>query len=320
MDEKHLFEGLDGGNRQEKPRSAGLTMVVDWGIGPNRQFDLQAMAAPYFDFAKIAVGLSRMYSNEMLRSKIQSYRAMDIEPFPGGQYLEYAEMHGKLDLYLPACRSAGYRWIEVSDNVASVELEWKVRVIKDAVENFGMQVFGEVGKKEGLDHGPSFVEDASACLDAGASLILLEAAELVNADAEAEREVEETVKAVGIDKVMFELPGPWIEGVTESVIHRMRRELVDRFSVDVNIDNFSEEFFPLFLEPVNVFFQVITGTLDGLLLFKIVDKQVYETYIFDLVHKCLVLLPVCQVLNEHPEIRVFVAAMVHAIPGNHLVS
>jgi len=237
MDEKHLFEGLDGGNRQEKPRSAGLTMVVDWGIGPNRQFDLQAMAAPYFDFAKIAVGLSRMYSNEMLRSKIQSYRAMDIEPFPGGQYLEYAEMHGKLDLYLPACRSAGYRWIEVSDNVASVELEWKVRVIKDAVENFGMQVFGEVGKKEGLDHGPSFVEDASACLDAGASLILLEAAELVNADAETEREVEETVKAVGIDKVMFELPGPWIEGVTESVIHRMRRELVDRFGVDVNIGN-----------------------------------------------------------------------------------
>ena len=36
---------------------------------------------------------------------------------------------------------------------------------------------------------------------------------------------------------MFELPGPWIEGVTESVIHRMRRELVDRFSVDVNIGN-----------------------------------------------------------------------------------
>jgi len=237
MDEAHFFAGLDGRPRNEKPRTTGLTMVVDWGLGPNRQQDLQSTAASYFDFAKIAVGLSRMYTNDMLRAKIQSYRALDIEPFPGGQYLEYAEMNGKLDQYLPGCAAAGYRWIEVSDNVAPVALEWKVRVIKDAVENYSLNVFGEVGKKEGLAHGPSFVEDAKACLDAGSKIILLEAAELVNADAETEREVEETVKAIGIDQVMFELPGPWIDGVTESVIHRMRRELVDRFGVNVNIGN-----------------------------------------------------------------------------------
>ncbi len=237
MVESHIFEGLDGRPRSEKPRKIGLTMVVDWGIGPNRQQDLMITSAPYFDFAKIAVGLSRMYTDDVLRQKIQSYRALDIEPFPGGQYLEYAVMHNKLDLYLPACEAAGYRWIEVSDNVASVELEWKVRVIRDAVENYDMDVFGEVGKKEGLAHGPSFVEDAKACLGAGAKIILLEAAELVNADAETEREVEETVSTVGLNNVMFELPGPWIAGVTEFVIHKMRRELVDRFGVDVNVGN-----------------------------------------------------------------------------------
>jgi phosphosulfolactate synthase len=237
MEQSHIFAGLDGRPRSEKPRTAGLTMVVDWGLGPNRQQDLQSTGAAYFDFAKIAVGLSRMYTNDTLRAKIQSYRALDIEPFPGGQYLEYADMNGKLNMYLPACAASGYRWIEVSDNVAPVELEWKVRVIKDATENYGMSVFGEVGKKEGLAHGPSFVEDAKACLDAGAKIILLEAAELVNADAETEKEVEDTVKAIGIDNVMFELPGPWIEGVTDSVIHRMRRELVDRFGVEVNIGN-----------------------------------------------------------------------------------
>jgi len=156
-------------------------------------------------------------------------------------YLEYAEIQGKRDLYLPACQAAGYRWIEVSDNVAPVGLEWKVRVIKDAVENFQMNVFGEVGKKDGLGHGPSFAEDAKACLDAGAKIILLEAAELVNANPDTEREVEETVKAVGVDRIMFELPGPWIAGVTEAVIHKMRRELVDRFGVDVNVGNVEPE-------------------------------------------------------------------------------
>ena len=237
MKESHLFGGLDGRPRNEKPRQTGLTMVVDWGLGPNRQQDLQVTAAPYFDFAKIAVGLSRLYTNDVLMQKIQSYRSLDIEPFPGGQYLEYAEMQGKMDRYLPACAEAGYRWIEVSDNVASVTLEWKVQVIKDAVEKYNMDVFGEVGKKEGLAHGPSFVDDAKACLDAGARIVLLEAAELVNADVETEREVEETIKAIGVEQVMFELPGPWIEGVTDSVIHRMRRELVDRFGVEVNIGN-----------------------------------------------------------------------------------
>lgn len=237
MDQSHVFAGLDGGPRSEKPRKTGLTMVVDWGMGPSRQQDLQSTSAPYFDFAKIAVGLSRMYTDDMLLAKIQSYRALDIEPFPGGQYLEYAEMNGKLDLYLPACAAAGYRWIEVSDNVAPVELEWKVRVIKDATENHGMSVFGEVGKKEGLSHGPSFVEDATACLDAGAKIILLEAAELVNANVETEIEVEDTVNGIGVENVMFELPGPWIEGVTDAVIHRMRRDLIDRFGVEVNIGN-----------------------------------------------------------------------------------
>ena len=237
MEEAHIFAGLDGKPRTEKPRSVGLTMVVDWGMGPNRQQDLQVTAAAYFDFAKIAVGLSRMLTNDILHQKILSYRALDIEPFPGGQYLEYAEMQGKMDLYLPACAAAGYRWVEVSDNVAPVELAWKVQVIKEAIKNYGMNVFGEVGKKEGLPHGSSFVEDAQACLDAGAKIILLEAAELVNADAETEREVEETIKAIGVDRVMFELPGPWIAGVTESVIHKMRRDLVDRFGVDVNVGN-----------------------------------------------------------------------------------
>ncbi len=241
MNERHIFAGLDGAPRSRKPRASGLTMVVDWGLGPGRQNDLTATAAPYIDFAKIAVGLSRLLADQVLVEKIDAYRSHRIEPFPGGQYLEYAQIHGEADLYLPACQRAGYRWIEVSDNVADVPLEWKVRVIEDAVTSFGMGVLGEVGKKEGLSHGPSFPDDARACLDAGASIILLEAAELVHANDATRREIDETVAAVGLDRVMFELPGPWISGVQSHDIHRMRRDLVDRFGPEVNVGNVMPE-------------------------------------------------------------------------------
>lgn len=176
----HVFAGLDGGPRREKPRDTGLTMVIDWGTGPHAQEDLLAIGAAYFDLAKVAVGVSRLLSDDLLRKKITRYRQRLVEPFPGGQFLEYAEMEGKAEMYLPAAVEAGYRWVEVSDNLAPVSVAWKAGMIRQAVEEFRLQVLGEVGKKEGLEKGAPMVDDARACLEAGAAIVLLEAAELVN--------------------------------------------------------------------------------------------------------------------------------------------
>ncbi|MFP6643180.1 MAG: phosphosulfolactate synthase [Candidatus Latescibacterota bacterium] len=238
--DEHPFAGLDGAlahGRTEKPRTSGRTMVIDWGIPMQQQRDLTDMGAEYFDFAKIAVGLSRLCPQDLLTQKIDQYRSRDVEPFPGGQYLEYAEVHGKLDRYLPACLEAGYRWVEVSDNIAPVSLQWKERVITEAVEDYGLRVLGEVGRKEGLDNTIPLVDNARACMDAGASVLLVEAAELVSDDAETAAAVDEIVQVVGIGQVMFELPGPWIEGVHACDIHQMRRRLIDRYGSQVNIGN-----------------------------------------------------------------------------------
>ena len=233
----HFFEGLDGIERQPKPRDRGLTMVIDWGIGMHEQEDLITTAADYFEFAKIAVGISRLLSNDLLATKLRTYREHQIEPFPGGMFLESAEVHGKADLYFPALVAAGYRWVEVSDNLGAVSLEWKGRMIRQATEKHGLQVLGEIGKKEGIVSVVPFVEDARACLDAGAAIILLEAAELVSDDVDTSKAVEEVVEAVGLDCVMFELPGPWIAGVNAHDIHRIRRQLIDRYGSEVNLGN-----------------------------------------------------------------------------------
>lgn len=65
----------------------------------------------------------------------------------------------------------------------------------------------------------------------------MEAAELVSTDAATAREVERAVEAVGLERVMFELPGPWIAGVSESNVHQFRRRLIDRYGADVNLGN-----------------------------------------------------------------------------------
>ncbi len=235
VDRDHCFTGLDGLERAEKPRSAGLTMVVDWGLGPHAQDDLLATGGPYFDFAKVAVGLSRLLPNSILKAKIDGYRQRQVEAFPGGQYLEYAEVHGFTDAYLPAVLQAGYKWVEVSDNLVPAGLAWKERMIRRASKDFGLAVLGEVGRKEGLDRSLSLSDDAGACMAAGARIILLEAAELV--DPEIGPEVEAVVQAVGLEQVMFELPGPWIEGVSLSDIHRMKVDLVQRYGHQVNLGN-----------------------------------------------------------------------------------
>lgn len=240
----HPFDGLDGhlaGERPAKPRASGLTMVIDWGIGPQRQRDLTDMGADHFDFAKIAVGLSRLHAPALLTEKIDRYLSWDVEPFPGGQYLEYAEVHGRLERYLPACVEVGYRWVEVSDNLAPVTLRWKEGVIGRAVEEFGLKVLGEVGKKEGLAHAVPLADDAKACMEAGASLLLVEAAELIRGDAGTAADIDGVVAAVGLEKVIFELPGPWIAGVEEHHVHAMRRGLIDRFGPRVNIGNVEPE-------------------------------------------------------------------------------
>ena len=232
----HIFEGLDGNGRSEKPRASGRTMVVDWGIGPQAQLDLLVAGGDHVDFAKVAVGISRLLSKEILIDKIRTYQNYQVEPFPGGQYFEYAEVQGKADLYIPAVCDAGYYWIEISDNLVAVTLDWKAKMIREAVAN-DLHVFGEVGKKEGLNSTTSMADDASACLDAGSNIILLEAAELINEDAATARAVEEVVEKIGLDRIMFELPGPWIEGVSAALIHRMRRQIVDRYGNEVNMGN-----------------------------------------------------------------------------------
>lgn len=238
MNEKHKnpLAGLILQARESKPRSRGITMIADWGMPVARQNDFLSVAAPFVDLAKIAVGISALLPLDLLRKKLASYRDAEATPFPGGQFLEHAVLHGKTDEYLRAVAAAGYDCIEVSDNLLEISLDEKTELIQRARDEFQLRVLGEVGKKDGLAANNDFAEDAERCLQAGAEIVFLEAADFFSGDVD-EAVLERIVVRCGLDPLVFELPGPWIRGVTLSDVHQMTCWLISRFGSDANIAN-----------------------------------------------------------------------------------
>ncbi len=236
----YAFAAIPMLERPAKPRTAGLTMMIDFGLGLHQQADILALASEYIDSAKIAVGVARLLPRDLVMQKIESYKQFGVLPYPGGQFLEYAVLCGKVDAYLAEARDIGFRAIEVSDNLLSISLDEKRGLIARAIEVYGLEVFGEVGKKEGLAVTVSLEDDIRACLEAGSSKVLVEAAEIFSHGRDRAL-VTQLVEAAPLEKLMFELTGPWIDGTSYSEPDSLARWLMETFGPDVNIGNVQPE-------------------------------------------------------------------------------
>lgn len=235
MQEK-AFPTITIPDRPAKPRQSGITMLIDWGLGMGAQGDWLELGAEYMDLAKIAVGVSRLLPAGLLRSKLDLYREYQVLPFPGGQFLEYAYHHGLTDDYMAAARAAGYEWIEVSDNVLEISPAQKMDLIRLAREEYDLGVIGEVGSKvTGSDSG-ALVADIEACLEAGCWKVFVEAVEIFD-DGPNESLIDAIVSKVPLEHLIFEIAGPWNEGVRTSDGHALRRWLIQRFGPEVNLAN-----------------------------------------------------------------------------------
>ena len=223
-------------DRCEKPRRQGITMMVDWGLPPAFQVDALRTVAPYVDLAKIAVGIGALFEQQVLIEKLTAYRNNQITPFVGGMFLEHAVLHDKTRVYLQAIVDSGFDCIEISDNLLEMTLDQKMELIRITREEFGLRVLGEVGKKEGIAANNDLAEDAERCLSAGAEIVFLEAADFFAGEVN-EIQLDRLIARCGIEPLVFELPGPWIRGITQTHIQQMMRWLVDRFGADANIAN-----------------------------------------------------------------------------------
>ena len=237
-DAPFAFVPIDA-RRSRKPRRTGLSMVIDDGLPLAYVDSVLETAAPYVDLVKIKTGTARLYARDLLVRKLERYRRAHVKPFIGGQFHEYvfAQLGERsLQRFYAEALALGFTTIEISDNTVPLTDAQRRSQIAAAVQS-GLEVFGEVGSKETLSNPALLVDQARVCFDAGASLVLVEAAELVDNGKVRPGTLDVIRRNLPLDRVMIELPGPWIAGVRSCDIEDMKKLVLSEFGPDANLAN-----------------------------------------------------------------------------------
>jgi phosphosulfolactate synthase len=227
----------DSAGTTPKPRESRITMMIDWGIAYGEQADLLDMAGEYVDLAKIAVGQPAIISEAALRKKLKIYADCNVATFPGGMLLEYAYFHGAAEAYLKATRDVGFPIIEVSDNSIHFDGREKYDLIRRCINDYGLRVLGETGRKYEKTNVEEMIRDIKSCLDAGSWKVLVEAAEFFDHGHFQTEVVKRLAAAAPLDAMLFELPGPHIKDIHHFEMHSMLASLIEAFGPNVNIAN-----------------------------------------------------------------------------------
>ena len=136
------------------------------------------------------------------------YKAYGVRPFIGGQFLEYVVatmgMDGAAPFFEEAAR-VGFEVIEVSDNTVPLTSAQRRELIQGAIRH-GLGVFGEGGSKGAAPHAEVLVRQAQESFEAGAELVLVEAAELVENGQPNWALIEALREALELSRTLFELP------------------------------------------------------------------------------------------------------------------
>jgi phosphosulfolactate synthase len=159
---------LDTSERTVKPRSYGLTIALDTGLGVRQAADLVETSGAHVDYVKIAWGSSLITGN--LDAKLDVYRKGGVQPMIGGTLFEYAFLHGKLEELLALVKATKLH-IEVSDGSIDIPTADKLKWI----ERFGAvtEVWSEIGGKIEV-HVKDWGEVLRQEFAAGAKMIVVE--------------------------------------------------------------------------------------------------------------------------------------------------
>ena len=172
------FQLPDLPHREVKPRSTGLTMVMDKGLSINEVNNLIESSGNYVDLIKLGFGTSLVSSK--LKEKIKLYREAGMEVYLGGTLFEAFLVRGKVDDYIALLKEFGIKYAEVSDGSIELDHKLKCKLISLLAKDF--TVLSEVGSKEEgiLIHPAKWISMMNKELDAGAVKVIAEARESGN--------------------------------------------------------------------------------------------------------------------------------------------
>ncbi len=164
--------------RNTKPRTHGITMVMDKGLSITEVHHFMSVAQPHVDIVKLGFGTSFVTPN--LREKIDAYKSYDIPIYFGGTLFEAFLIRNQFDDYIAVCKDYGIDYMEVSDGSIDIPHAEKCGYI-EKLTKYGT-ILSEVGSKDAAHIIPPYkwIELMRAELAAGSSYVIAEARESGN--------------------------------------------------------------------------------------------------------------------------------------------
>lgn len=196
--------------RTSKPRSNGMTMVMDKGLSTREVENFIEVAGPYVDIVKL--GWATSFVTPVLDKKLAIYREAGIPVYFGGTLFEAFIIRNQYDDYKRVLDKYKMEWAEISDGSISLEHEKKCELIRDLKQH--VKVVSEVGSKDAANIMAPYqwIELMSAELEAGSQYVIAEARESGNIgiyrDSGEVRQglVQELLTKIPSEKILWEAP------------------------------------------------------------------------------------------------------------------
>jgi phosphosulfolactate synthase len=161
--------------RPSKPRSTGLTHVIDKGLSPTEIEGMFETAGAFVDIVKLGWGTSYVTNN--LEQKIDLYRSFETPVVCGGTLFEAVYARDKVEEFKGWLTEHRFSHVEISDGTIEIPRDRKLELIADFARDF--TVLSEVGSKDAeVDIAPDlWVLWMREELDAGAWRVIAEGRE-----------------------------------------------------------------------------------------------------------------------------------------------
>jgi len=196
--------------RNKKPRTHGITMVMDKGLSIEEVKNFLSVSGPHVDMVKLGFGTAYVTPN--LREKLAVYREHDMPVYFGGTLFEAFLIRNQFNDYIDVCKEFGVSYMEVSDGSVTIPHAEKCGYIEKLTKH-GV-VLSEVGSKDAAHIIPPYkwIELMKAELDAGSTYVIAEAREAGNvgiyrgSGEVREGLVQEILTQIPEQKILWEAP------------------------------------------------------------------------------------------------------------------
>lgn len=225
--------------RTQKPRSKGMTMMMDKGMSIRKAEDVIDTAGGYIDIVKLGWATSYVYPK--LEEKIQLYKDAGIPVYFGGTLFEAFVARGQFDDYRRLLDRFKLEHAEVSDGSMEMAHEQKCAYIHALAQQ--VTVLSEVGSKDASKEIPAYkwIAMMKQELEAGAWKVIGEARESGNVGVY--RSTGE-VRSDLVEEILTQIPGEQI--IWEAPIKSQQVWFIKMMGSNVNLGNISaEEIIPL---------------------------------------------------------------------------